>query len=137
MGQSLGGAISLQTMDFDKRIQFGIIESTFSSLNGITHDYCKRMTGINIPFITNFLLYRSGKIANFPPEKIIPKQNCKKITQPIIFVHGNKDEHINIKYNRENFNNVTHSNKEFIEIEKATHLNVWQSKGYFDSIFNT
>lgn len=135
-GQSLGGAISIQALAQDKRLKYGVIESTFSSLNDITHDYCERMVGFDIPFITNFLLYRAGQIANFPTGEILPKNSCKKIIQPIIFVHGNEDEHINIKYNRENYQNVLHSNKLFLEIDNATHLNVWQSKNYFYKIFN-
>ena len=40
-GQSLGGAIALQSLASDKRIKFGIIESTFSDLHSITNDYFK------------------------------------------------------------------------------------------------
>ena len=41
-GNSLGGAIAIQAMEYDERIEFGIIESTFTDLGQIVFDYKKR-----------------------------------------------------------------------------------------------
>jgi len=41
-GNSLGGAISIQALEFDKRIEFGIIESTFSDLSQIKYNLSSR-----------------------------------------------------------------------------------------------
>jgi len=43
-GNSLGGAIALQAIEKDKRLEFRIIESTFTDLNQIVYDYQKRFS---------------------------------------------------------------------------------------------
>lgn len=42
---SLGGAVAVKAMEADQRIDFGIIESTFTALDIIVSDYQKRFTG--------------------------------------------------------------------------------------------
>ncbi|MGB0403708.1 MAG: alpha/beta hydrolase [Salibacteraceae bacterium] len=137
-GQSLGGAIALQAMGIDKRIQFGIIESTFSEFRTITNDYFKYHVGFNIPPLTNYLVYRAGLIANFDPAEACPSKYCININQPILIVHGNQDNRIAIKYAKENFENISGKKKNFIEVEGANHLNVWKVGGddYFEKAIN-
>ena len=135
-GQSLGGAIALQAMGSDKRIKFGIIESTFSDFRTVTNDYFNFHLGFNIEPLTNYLIYRAGKIAKFDPEDAKPIAYCENIEQPILIIHGNKDERINIQYARDNFAQIPSTKKEFIEIDTANHLNVWQIGGdeYFKNV---
>jgi pimeloyl-ACP methyl ester carboxylesterase len=135
-GQSLGAAIALQTMAIDKRISFGIIESTFSDFNAITHDYFKYNLNFEIPFLTNYLIYRSGKIADFEPDSVCPKKSCESIEQPILLVHGTADDRINIKYGKENLAHLKSVDKTFLEIQGADHLNVWKVGGeeYFNKV---
>lgn len=135
-GQSLGGAIGLQVMGNDKRIKFGVIESTFSDFKTITNDYFNYHLGFNINPLTNYLVDRAGKIANFDPEEATPNKYCEEIKQPIILVHGNEDKRINIKYAKDNFAKIPSKEKEFIEIKTANHLNVWEVGGdeYFERI---
>lgn len=137
-GQSLGGAIGLQALGYDKRINFGIIESTFSDFKTITNDYFNYHLGFNINFLTDYLIYRSGKIAEFNPNDAKPIEYCKKINQPILIIHGNKDKRINIKYAKANFANISSSDKTFMEIENANHLNVWKigNDEYFKRVFD-
>lgn len=133
-GQSLGGAIGLQALGNDKRIKFGIIESTFSDFKTITNDYFKYHTGFNIRPLTNYLVYRTGQIAEFDPNEAKPIKYCENIEQPILIVHGNKDERINIQYGKDNFSKIPNTKKEFMEIKSANHLNVWKTGGdeYFE-----
>lgn len=135
-GQSLGGAIGLQSLGNDKRIKFGIIESTFSDFKTITNDYFNYHTGFNIKPLTNYLVYRAGKIAEFDPKDAKPIKYCEKIKQPILIIHGNQDKRINIKYGKDNFSKIPSLKKEFIEIENANHLNVWKTGGneFFERI---
>lgn len=128
-GQSLGGAIGLQTMGMDKRIQFGIIESTFSRFNTIVDDYFELATGFRCEPLTDYLTYRAGKIAHFDTNEPNPIDYCQKITQPILVVHGNQDKRINIAYGKENFNHIKSAEKEFIEVNNANHINVWKTGG--------
>lgn len=55
-GQSLGGAVALQTLRIDKRIQFGIIESTFSKFRQIAHDYSRHYLGFDISFFSDYMI---------------------------------------------------------------------------------
>jgi len=85
-GNSLGGAIAIQALEYDKRIDFRIIESTFSDLHQIVYDYQKRMTkGVGLRFLSNQTLKKAGKIANFNPYTVKPIESVKNITQPIFF----------------------------------------------------
>jgi alpha-beta hydrolase superfamily lysophospholipase len=136
-GQSLGGAIGLQAISIDKRIKYGIIESAFSDFEVITQDYFEFHLGFNIPAITNYLTYRAGKISDFEPNEARPVDYCKNIDQPILIVHGSKDKRINIKYALENFESIISTGKEFLEIQNANHLNVWEvgNDNYFEKAF--
>jgi pimeloyl-ACP methyl ester carboxylesterase len=137
-GQSLGAAIALQSMAIDDRIQFGVIESTFSSFRIIAHDYFIFHLGFEIPPLTDYLIDRAGKISDFDPDEAIPKKYCQKIQQRILVVHGDQDQRINIKYGRENFESISSVEKQFLTIENAAHLNVWQVGGdqYFHQVLN-
>jgi esterase/lipase len=135
-GQSLGGAIGLQAMGFDKRIKFGIIESTFSDFKIIVNDYFDLHAGFSFAPFSNYLVNRTGSIAEFDAEEAKPIKYCEYINQPIIMVHGNADERINIKYGKANFSKLKSIHKEFIEMDSANHSNVWQVGGesYFERI---
>lgn len=137
-GQSLGGAIGLQAMGTDERIKFGIIESTFSDFETIANDYFFYHMKIRIRPLANFLLDRAGKIGDFNIKAAKPEKYCEKIKQPILIVHGNRDKRINIKYAKNNFAKILSKQKEFIEIENANHLNIWEVGGdeYFSKVIN-
>lgn len=135
-GQSLGGAISLQAMGVDKRIKFGIVESSFSDFKTIVNDYFNLHAGFSFAPFSNYLANRAGKISGFDPDDARPIKYCEDIKQPVLIVHGNKDERINIKYGQENFSKIKSIDKEFLIINSANHSNVWKVGGekYFDKI---
>jgi alpha-beta hydrolase superfamily lysophospholipase len=137
-GQSLGAAISLQVLAIDKRIKYGIIESTFSDLDIVSKAYIKRLLKIENNTISNYLINRSNKTGDFDSSKIRPMDSAKKITQPILLVHGTNDKRINIKHAELNFKNLKSSNKIFLKIKDATHLNIWKKGGsnYFKQVFS-
>lgn len=135
-GQSLGGAIGIQAMGFDKRIKFGIVESTFSDFKVIVNDYFDFHAGFSFAPFSNYLVNRVGSIAEFDADDAKPIKYCEYINQPIIMVHGNADERINIKYGRANFSKLKSVDKEFIEMDSANHSNVWKvgRESYFERI---
>ena len=136
-GQSLGGATSIQAMAFDKRLKFGIIESTFSEMKNIVHVYFKYYMGFHYKLLSEFITYRAGEIANFDPDKVVPAEDCKNIDQPVLMVHGKKDRRISIKSGLRNFQNLKSKVKEFMAIENANHVNVWETVGeniYFSKV---
>ncbi len=135
-GQSLGGAIALQTMAIDKRIKYGIVESTFSDLKDVSEEYLKRLLKVDNKFLTKYLLQRVYDIAEI--EKVKPKEIVKNITQPIVLVHGTNDKRINIYHALLNYKNIKSKDKTLLQIESATHLNVWKQGGakYFKTIIS-
>ncbi len=137
-GQSLGGAVALQTMAIDKRIKYGIVESTFSDLNGVSKEYLKRLLKVHNSILSNYLLQRVYDIAEIEIDKVKPKEIATDITQPIILVHGIEDNRINIYHALLNFENIKSKDKTLLQIEDANHLNVWKKGGsqYFETIFS-
>ncbi len=135
-GQSLGGAVGLHALSYDSRIKFGIIESTFSEFDKITADYFNYHVGFHLPYITHYLTYRAGKIAEFSPEEASPVRHCHKIHQPLLMAHGTADKRIAIEYARQNFHHLSSKQKKFIAIDGANHVNVWKIGGsaYFDEV---
>lgn len=138
MGTSLGGAIAVQSMAVDKRIKCGVIVSTFSSLNQISYDYMKRVLYIPFKFVSDLALDEAGRIARFPANKINPKDYAKDVFQPVLVMHGNMDDRINIEYGKEIFNNIKSTNKKFYEIKNASHINIIQAGGnkFWEEILN-
>jgi len=135
-GQSLGGAISLQAMGIDERLEFGIVESAFSDFKIIVNDYFDLHAGFSFAPFTNYLVNRTGSIAEFDPNDAKPIKYCEYIKQPILMVHGTDDNRIDIKYGRDNFSKIPSADKEFMAIDAANHGNVWKVGGtaYFDKV---
>lgn len=129
-GSSMGGAIAIQAMEKDKRIAFGIVESTFTNLNQIVYDYQKRFSGgIGLRFLTDYVLERAGVIAGFDPKSVSPLLAVKNIEQPIFIAHGDQDKRISYKYGEALFNNLASKDKTFELIAGAGHLNLGQIGG--------
>ncbi len=137
-GQSLGGAIGLQALMYDSRINFGIIESTFSDLSSITNDYLTNKIGFEWRFFSDYLLNRAGAIAGFKPKLASPIDACKVIKQPVLMVHGSADRRIKIEYSMMNFGYLLNKDAQYIQMDGANHLNVWEIGGdnYLKEVFN-
>jgi len=120
-GSSLGGAIALQSLAYDKRLKFGIIESTFSEFRSVTQDYFENTLGFRWEFLGNYLVNRSGKLAGFNPEEASPISAAKKVTQPVLMLHGTADKNISIDYGRANFKALSSADKKWVEIKGGEH----------------
>lgn len=129
-GNSMGGAIAIQALEHDKRIEFGIIESTFTNLDRIVNDYQKSYTyGINLKPLCNIALEEAGKIADFKPSLVSPLSSVKQIEQPILIAHGEKDENIKFEYGKLLFENLKSTNKKFVAVKNGGHFNLSQKGG--------
>ncbi len=135
-GHSLGGAIALQTLATDKNIKFGIIESSYSNFKSITADYSDYYLGFDMDFLNKNILERSGELAKFDINKVNPIDYCKKISQPVLLIHGTDDKKINIKYAYDNYKALKSYSKYFYKVKGAGHNDVWQKGGQplFDKI---
>jgi len=138
-GNSLGGAIAIQAIEHDNRIDFGIVESTFTDLNQIVYDYQKRFTyGIGLKTMCNVTLKKAKTITDFKPDLVKPINSVQNITIPMIIAHGNKDLNIKFEYGRALYKNLASKDKEFIEVDQAGHYDMFQIGGnkYKTQLFN-
>ncbi len=130
-GNSLGGAIALQTLSNTNKLDFGIVESTFDRLDNVFAEYGKELMGFRSTWLANHVLEKSGVIAHFEPFTVNPVEACKNISCPIFMAHGTKDEKIPLAFGENNFNHLKTTQKEFVRVEGAGHLNL-HSKGGAD-----
>ena len=138
-GNSLGGAVAIQSLEFDKRIRFGIIESTFTDLSQIVFDYQKRyLKGIGLRFLSDFILRRAGEISGYDPMKIKPINSVKNIGQPVFMAHGDADKNISFKYGQQLFENLRSEEKEFFRIKNGAHYGLMSTGGeeYKNKLFS-
>ena len=138
-GNSLGGAIALQAIEKDKRIAFGIIESTFTDLNQIVYDYQKRFSyGIGLEWICDIALNKASKIGAFNSEDVKPIESVKNISCPVLIAHGNADGNIKFEYGKQLYTNLASKDKVFVEVDNADHYNMYDAGGeeYSTKLFN-
>jgi len=128
-GQSLGGAIALQTLAHEPLLDYGIIESTYSKFEDVVYNYSKRIMKVNLGYLNDYVIWRAQSIADFDKETINPIDACKSIRQRVLIVHGVADDRINISYGKANYENIIATDKEFLTIENANHVNVWNTGG--------
>ncbi|MBU2929502.1 alpha/beta hydrolase [Winogradskyella psychrotolerans] len=137
-GQSIGGALTIQSMGSDHRIAYGISESTYTDLKSNIQGYFKRHTGFNLALVSDFLVERAGRIGDFDPNDASPIKYSKHITQPTLIIHGGQDEAIDISNSETIFSAIKSKDKEFIDVESAGHINLWEvgGKALFDKILH-
>ncbi|MEM7575173.1 MAG: alpha/beta fold hydrolase [Bacteroidota bacterium] len=124
-GHSYGGAVALQAMAHDQRIDFGLSQSTFARLEQIVADYFQRFTaGWGPRWLAKYALRRAGKIAGFRPAEVQPIEAARQINQPMFIAHGEQDENIKVKYGRAIYEALGSSEKELAIIPGADHDDV-------------
>jgi len=128
-GHSLGGAISLQALAIEPRLEFGIIESAYADFEQITEDYSEYYLSFHFAPLNEFVVERAAEIASFNPEEINPEDNCRKIKQPVLLIHGKADAKINYQNALKNFKALQSDNKQLILIENAHHTDIEQKGG--------
>ncbi|MDB4088500.1 lysophospholipase [Flavobacteriales bacterium] len=129
-GTSLGGAVAIQSLELDSRIEFGVIECTFAKLEQIVYDYQKRICfGLGFRFITDASLAKAGEIAKFDPEEVKPINSVKNINQPMFLAHGKKDANISFEYGKQLFENLNSEEKTFVALEDQGHNYFFQTAG--------
>ena len=137
-GNSMGGAVAIQAMAIDKRISFGVIESTFTSLAKIGFDYQKRLSKISSRRLFNYVLKRAEIIADFNSATVRPIEAVKYIDQPMLIAHGDADKNISFAYGQALFNALVATDKEFVRVPNGGHAGLFITGGkeYEDKLFN-
>ena len=93
-GESMGAAISLQHAAIDPRIRFVIEDCSFNRLDTLLayrlrEDY--HLPGFPLlPMVELMCRFLSGMVI----KEVSPEDAVRRITSPILFIHGEKDEFI-------------------------------------------
>lgn len=128
-GNSLGGAIAIQSLELDKRLKFGIIESTFHDLEKVVEEFGQNYSGIRSASLTHRVLEKSAKIADFKPFVIKPYKSAEAVFQPVLVVHGDRDSKIPAEFGRINFEHFSSPKKDWAIIPGAKHNGLWKKAG--------
>ncbi|MBI5471486.1 MAG: alpha/beta fold hydrolase [Ignavibacteriae bacterium] len=123
-GNSLGAAVAIQAMERDRRLVCGVVESPFANLRDVIHDYFARMFLIRINSIPDRALTFTEKIAHFPIDGVQPAVSAKRVTQPVMVIHGLEDKHISPSYGKLVFDNLRSREKEWLPIPTGDHYNL-------------
>jgi uncharacterized protein len=127
-GNSLGGAIALQSMAVCPDLKFGIIESTFHNLKDVVMEYAADIMFFKSEWLADVVLKRSSEIAGFDPFLVTPETSSAAISNPVFVAHGTDDQKIPISFGRRNFQNLA-GTKEFVEVVDAGHLDLHKKGG--------
>ena len=124
-GHSFGGAVALKSMVQDRRIRFGIVQSTFARLDQIVADYFAQSTaGLWPRWLAKYALRRAGKIASFRPAEVQPIQAARQIQQPVFVAHGAEDHNIKYEYGQAIYEALATEQKELAIVPGAGHENL-------------
>ena len=129
-GNSMGGAVAIQSLANDARLKFGLIESTFIDLRTVANAYGQRMGGIPLPFwLSDYVLARAGQIAGFKPFSVRPVDAATQVTQPILHIHGSADANINVSNAHMLFDAYASTDKQLYIVENGDHADLWEKGG--------
>jgi len=128
-GNSMGGAIALQALAIEPRLEFGIVQSTFADFRTIVFDYQQQRLKIPWHWFTDCAISEAEETAGFVADSVRPAEAARQIRQPVLLAHGDADDRIKPAYGREIFANLASEKKEFHIIEGAGHLNLMARGG--------
>ena len=128
-GSSMGGAVALQTMADQPRICCGVVESPFTSLREIVHDYMKHDSGVPFFFVSDFALGRAAQIARFSVAAVNPEDAAGRIRQPVLLTHGTNDHWIAFRYGERISRQLRAPGSIWHPVPGADHTDVWKIGG--------
>lgn len=129
-GNSMGGAVALQSLDHDHRLAFGLIESTFTDLPAVTRAYARRTSLRQLPAgIIDLILRQAGRLAHFDPWAVRPIDAAARLHQPVQFIHGDADSRIGYQHAKQLFAACTSVDKQLYLVPRGDHADLWEAGG--------
>lgn len=123
-GISLGGAIAIQTAGIDDRVCAVIAEGSFSNFFDLIYEYQKLKLGFASRFLTRRIMKRVEKIAGFKVEDVSPIEYVKRLSCPVLYIHGNNDKTVKPWHSEVLYKNS--SKGTLFLVDGAGHLNSWE-----------
>lgn len=128
-GSSMGGAVALQALEIEPRLRCGVIVCAFASLRETVGDYMLRLYSIRWSSVVEYIIARSESIAGFKVTDVLPERAAQGVHQPVLVVHGDRDERVGLEYGRRNYRSLASEDKELFVVEGAGHLNIAEIGG--------
>ncbi|MGB9772764.1 MAG: alpha/beta hydrolase [Bacteroidota bacterium] len=128
MGISMGAAIALQTAAIEPRINGVIAEASFINLKTAVLEYEYKTIRLRSKLLQTIIVRRAERYANFSAEEVCPLSAVRKITVPILFIHGTSDPRVSYKASELLFQHAA-GPKELFLVQGAHHTDVWKVAG--------
>ncbi len=134
-GTSMGAAIAIQAAAIEPRVRAVIAEASFTNLKDIITDYQRRIIKMPWHFLRNAALSRTQAIANFRGRHVSPLEDIRRLSIPVLFLHGTDDSLVNVEYSKQLFE-AANEPKRLVLIDGADHNDVWSTGGkkYLDAM---
>lgn len=128
-GNSLGGAVILQSLGEENSIDVAIASAPFAELFPVIERSVSRTISPWVPgWLTYLSLKQGGRVAGFDPFLIEPIRSVAVSTTPLFIVHGSRDGVIPIDHARRLFEAAPEP-KRFVEVPAGYHSNVLAEGG--------
>ena len=128
LGFSMGAAVVLQTAAIEPRVKCVIAESGFSDLDAVSYDFLERHLGVRWKVIHDMSMRVAERKAHFTIRTVSPVDAVKRLTQPVLFIHGSEDRTINVRYAHELYDSCT-ALKQLYIVSGAHHKDLHDSAG--------
>lgn len=126
-GVSLGGAVAIQTAGIDNRISAIISEGSFAKFSDLVFEHQKRKFKFASKFLTEKVLKNVEKISGIKIDDIAPLEYVKKVSCPVLYIHGKNDETVKPWHSI-----VLHRytlKGELVLVDGAGHIDSWEVLG--------
>lgn len=127
LGLSFGAAVATQALANDKRLQCGIIVSSFCRLEDIARVQMRLFTRCDNDWLFHRVLAKGEARAGFTVAEIQPTEAARRITQPVLVIHGERDNLIPVKDAHQLFEHLASTNKEWYAAKNSDHDHIMKS----------
>lgn len=135
-GESMGAATVLQHLGIDSRVKFCVADCPYSDLNEIFKYTLKNEYHLsNMPILTVANLFTRWR-AGLSLQDVSPIATIKKVTTPILWIHGTEDRKVPPQMSIDMYNEKEHGIKKLWLVEGARHASacVADRDGYAKTI---
>ena len=127
-GISMGAAVGAQALAGDTPFDKGVLFAPFSDLDSMI-DATLRANGMAwIPGLSKAVRAEIQNVLGVPASAISPLKAAARIQTPVMVVHGAMDGQIPVEHGRMVFSAIPAPEKQFLELAKAGHNDLVDSK---------
>lgn len=127
LGLSFGAGVATQALANDKRLQCGIIVSSFCRLEDVARVQMRLFTRYNNDWLFHRVLAKGETRADFSVAEIQPTEAARRITQPVLVIHGQRDNLIPVEDARQLFEHIASTHKEWYAAKNSDHDHIMKS----------